>query len=246
MSACPAFTEPFRDTRVWTCGDFRQPRAWVRMLSPTQIAEIDAAIFAVRHAGIPFHRISRADFRLTQTAKLLQDCAGDLALGRGFTVIGGFPVERYSYDENLFGYAGLSAYLGQIVDQSYDGAMVVDVKDKGLTYSAETRGYNTSAQLPFHTDGACLTGLLCLGMAAEGGVSVLASAAPSTTLFRRSRRICVRCFATDSTIIAAVSTRRVSCRSRPRRSRSSPIRMPSGTAPTTATSRSGRRRRAGC
>jgi len=90
-------------------------------------------------------------------------------------VIGGFPVDRYSRDENLIAYAGLSAHIGRIVDQSYAGAMIVDVKDQGVEYNALTRGYNTSARLLFHTDGACLTGLMCLGVPAEGGLSVLAS-----------------------------------------------------------------------
>lgn len=175
MLQADALTEPFRDRSVWTPDDFPQPRSWVRTLSPAQIAEIDTAIAAVKRAGLAFDRIRRTDFPLPLAAGLLQDCSDELALGRGFTVIGGFPVERYSYEDNLIAYAGISAHLGRIVDQSYAGAMVVDVKDKGLTYSAETRGYNTAAQLLFHTDGACLTGLLCLGMAAEGGLSVLVS-----------------------------------------------------------------------
>jgi Taurine catabolism dioxygenase TauD, TfdA family len=167
--------EPFRDRSVWERADFPQARAWVRPLAQPQLAEIDAAIGAARRAGLAFHQIRREDFLLPLTAPLLRACADDLEFGRGFSVIGGFPVERYSYDDNLIAYAGMSAHIGRIVDQSYAGAMVVDVKNKGLEYSAATRGYNTSAELLFHTDGACLTGLFCLGTAEAGGLSVLAS-----------------------------------------------------------------------
>lgn len=168
--------DPWRDASVWSAVDFPRPRSWARELEPAQIAELDAAIPQVRVAGTPFHRITRADFPLPQTEALLAAVRRDLESGPGFAVIGGIPVERYEYEENVIACAGLSAYLGCIVDQSYQGAMIVDVRDNGAAYTSAVRGYNTAAALRFHTDGACLTGLLALGMAAEGGLSVLASA----------------------------------------------------------------------
>ena len=75
----------------------------------------------------------------------------------------------------LIGYAGLSSHLGKLVDQSFAGAMKADVKDLGVAYGKDVRGYQSSAMLRFHTDGAVLTGLLCLETAAEGGLSVLTS-----------------------------------------------------------------------
>jgi hypothetical protein len=106
---------------------------------------------------------------------MLRDVFKDLEDGAGFSVIGDFPVDRFSYEENLIGYAGVSAHLGKLVDQSYAGAMKADVKDLGLAYGKDVRGYQSNAMLRFHTDGAVLTGLLCLQSAVEGGLSVLTS-----------------------------------------------------------------------
>lgn len=166
----------FEDASVWTAADFPQPRSWVRMLEPRHLAEIDAALGAARRSGVPFWALRPAEFPLDATARLLEAAGDDLERGRGFSVIGGFPVERYGRDDNLLAYAGLSSYLGRIVDQSYSGAKVVEVRDTGAGYSKDSRGYQSSAMLRFHSDGACLTGLMCLGTAAEGGLSVLASA----------------------------------------------------------------------
>ncbi len=163
------------DPSVWLAEDFPRTRAWVRQLPPESVGELlDGVALAVR-AGKPFEQITREDFPLPRTADLLRGVFDDLENGRGFSVIGGFPVDQLSYDEALIGYAGLSTHLGRLVDQSYAGAMKVDVKDLGLAYGKDVRGYQSSAMLRFHTDGAVLTGLLCLSEGAEGGLSVLTS-----------------------------------------------------------------------
>lgn len=165
------------DASVWTAADFRVARQWARPFTATMLAEIDAALKRALDAGKRFHEVTRErDFPLPLTAPLLAQALASLEDGPGFAVLSGFPVERYSYDENVMAYAGLSTHLGRIVDQSYAGAMKVDVVDLGLAYGKDVRGYNTAAALRFHSDGAHLTGLMCLGEAAEGGLSVLASA----------------------------------------------------------------------
>ena len=169
-------TKPFDDPSVWTAQDFPKARSWVRRLEPRHLAEIEAALAQARRSGAPFWALRPAEFPLDETAELLRGAADDLEHGRGFAVIAGFPVERYGYDDNLLAYAGLSSYLGRVVDQSYAGAKIVDVRDTGAGYSKDSRGYQSNAPLRFHSDGACLTGLMSLGEAAEGGLSVLASA----------------------------------------------------------------------
>lgn len=168
--------EPFRDASVWTAHDFPVQRAWVRPLEARHLAEIDRALSRARRAGVPFWALRPADFPLDETAALLRAAGRDLEDGPGFAVLGGFPVARYDEDDALLAYAGLSAHLGRIVDQSYAGAKIVHVRDEGAGYGKDSRGYRSNAALRFHSDGAGLTGLLCLQTAAEGGASVLASA----------------------------------------------------------------------
>lgn len=163
------------DPSVWMAGDFDRPRAWVRELDRRAQDELEASVRKAVAAGKDFTKIARDEFPLPHGSELLRATFDELENGRGFAVVSNFPVERFSYEEALIGYAGLSAHLGVLVDQSYAGAMKVDVKDLGLAYGKDVRGYQSNAMLRFHTDGAVLTGLLCLETAVEGGLSVLTS-----------------------------------------------------------------------
>jgi alpha-ketoglutarate-dependent taurine dioxygenase len=89
------------------------------------------------------------------------------------------------------------------VSQNAQGHVLGHVKNLGLNYAdPTTRGYQTAARLPFHTDYSDLVALLCLRNAREGGLSMVAS---SSRIYRemRARR----------PDLAAVLTRPV-CRSR--------------------------------
>ena len=163
------------DPAVWMAKDFPTPRAWVRALPQESVDELIAWTRRAAARGKTYVDVGKADFPLQRSAPLLRQVYDDLENGAGFSVIGNFPVDSFSYDEALIAYAGLSAHLGKLVDQSYAGAMRADVKDLGLAYGKDVRGYQSNAMLRFHTDGAIFTGLLCLGEAAEGGLSVLAS-----------------------------------------------------------------------
>ena len=175
------------DSSVWHGKDFGATRSWVRELPPESVDEIVASVARAIDQGKSFADVGKADFPLPKTAGLLRAVFDDLETGRGFSVIGGFPVERFTYDEALIGYAGLSAHLGTLVDQSYAGAMKVDVKDLGLAYGKDVRGYQSNAMLRFHTDGAVFTGLLCLSESAEGGLSVLTSSGALSNVILRER-----------------------------------------------------------
>jgi len=176
---------------VWKTGDLGPTRSWVRPLTPEMTDEIEAGVRKVRAKGLAFNEITRDDFPLSETADLLAESYDDLNAGRGFAVIGGLPVDRFSYDECLLAYGGLSAYFGRIVVQNYEGNVVVDVIDKGIPYDHTSRGYSSNKLLPFHTDGADYVSLVCLGEAAEGGRSLIASAAEVYNEILRTRPDCL-------------------------------------------------------
>ena len=175
------------DPSVWNAADFPVRCVWVRQLPDECIDEIVQAVARAVARGKTFEQVTRDDFPLPKTAPLLAAVFDDLEYGRGFSVIGGVPVDRFTYDEALIGYAGLATHLGKLVDQSYAGAMKADVKDMGLAYGKDVRGYHSNAMLRFHTDGAVLTGLLCLGESAEGGLSVLTSSGALSNAILRDR-----------------------------------------------------------
>lgn len=164
------------DASGWTRADLPATRSWVRDFDSQMLEEIDAAVHAVKHEDLPFGELSPEHFPLPRTSELLRAALHDLESGRGFTVLGSFPVDRYTLEENYLAHCGISSHLGAIVAQNHKLEKIIEVVDRDVPYSHESRGYHSNQLLPFHTDGADWAGLMCLGTAAEGGLSVIASA----------------------------------------------------------------------
>ncbi len=184
VSATPHTTT---DPSAWTARDFGPPRSWVRDLSDQMIDEISAAAKAAQARGTAFHDITPQTFPLPRTSTLLKAVYDDLEDGSGFAVLGGWPVGDFDAQQNLFAFAGVASHLGCVVVQNYEGDRVVDVTDKGIPYSHKSRGYSSNKLLPFHSDGADLAGLLCLGVSASGGKSVIVSATALYDTIARER-----------------------------------------------------------
>lgn len=173
---------PQSHAAVWTGKEFPVARQWVRTFSTDMVAEIEAAIDLAATRQLPFWRVDAATFPLPRTARLLAQARDDLEHGRGFTVLAGWPVERFTYEQNRAAYALIGTHLGAIVVQNRAGDRLIDVTNKGLPYSAQSRGYHSDAFLPFHTDATKgeaapvhVVGLMCLETAESGGLSAIAS-----------------------------------------------------------------------
>lgn len=178
---------PIDDKSVWTAADFPTPRAWVRPLTPPMLDELDRAIAQARASGRAFWELDPADFELPRLREATTAALEELEYGRGFAVLGGFPVERYSEDDNLLGYALICSLMGRITEQTHHHDRMINVVDLNKPYDHTSRGYSSNKLLPFHTDGADFVGLLALGQAAEGGLSILVSAAEVYNTLRAER-----------------------------------------------------------
>jgi hypothetical protein len=168
-------SEPNKETCVWTASDFPVSRGWLHSLSEAQVNEIMDAVHTVEHGGLPFHQLTPELFPIPKTREMLDTVGSELHGYPGFAVIGGLPVSEIPHGRCMLAYAGIMSHFGPIVDQTNSGDMSVDVKDTGVNYSQYSRAYHSNRQIEFHTDGAVLTGLLCLGEASKGGASVLVS-----------------------------------------------------------------------
>jgi len=164
------------DAANWARQDFREPRSWVTNLNDNHIREIDGALKAIASRGLSWTAVNRHNFLVPQTRKLLRELSQQLDSGIGFGVLANFPVDDYSVEENRIIYCGLVSHLGTIVPQTAAGDLLIDVTDIGKPYDHRSRGYSSNQLLPFHTDGADIAGLYCLGTSASGGASVLVSA----------------------------------------------------------------------
>jgi alpha-ketoglutarate-dependent taurine dioxygenase len=98
--------------------------------------------------------------------------------GRGFVLVKGVPVERYSLPVASTVFWGLGQHLGVPVSQNAAGHMLGHARDTGRTLAdPSTRGYQTRAELPFHTDGSDVLALLCLRAGRSGARTRLVSSA---------------------------------------------------------------------
>jgi hypothetical protein len=119
-------------------------------------------------------------------ARQMQSLREELLDGRGFFLMRGLPIERYSPLEAAATFMGLGAHLGNARSQNAAGHVLGHVYDVGLSSTdANVRIYQTNERQTFHTDSCDVVGLLCLREAARGGDSLLVNA---LTIFNEMRR----------------------------------------------------------
>jgi hypothetical protein len=122
-------------------------------------------------------RISRADFPLPRLAPRLTRIRDELLLGRGFALMRGLPVERWSMRESATAYFGIGSHLGSARSQNGKGHVLGHVRDLGRDAANDptARVYQTRERQTYHTDSCDVVGLLCLKTAKSGGASALVS-----------------------------------------------------------------------
>jgi len=98
--------------------------------------------------------------------------------GRGFALLRGLPVTRWSDAENRIVIWGLGTHLGLPVGQDLAGNLLHDVRDTGRRFGADDsiRYYQTNHAIRLHTDGGDIFALGCVRQGASGGRSLVVSA----------------------------------------------------------------------
>jgi hypothetical protein len=152
---------------------------WVIHLDEDNIAELEAALAHVKERGIGILELTREHFVIPNFARIIQGVRHDLEDGRGFTLIRGLPVERYSKSDAALIYWGIGTHLGAAFAQNAQGDMLGHVRDLGAHWKTDmkARGYQTRSRLDFHSDRTDVVGLLCLSKAKVGGLSRIVSSA---------------------------------------------------------------------
>jgi hypothetical protein len=173
---------------AWRGPDFASSGEFTHRLTAAEIAEIDAALETITRGGIDHTAIDRRNFELPQLGKRLDRIRDeDLLQGRGFMVLRGLPVERYSMAQSAAAYLGIGAYFGKPVSQNGKGHILGHVKDLGRSIHDPTaRIYQTTHKQTFHTDSVDIVALLCLKTAKAGGLSrIVSSIHLYNEMFRR-------------------------------------------------------------
>ncbi|RAL16021.1 Clavaminate synthase-like protein [Aspergillus homomorphus CBS 101889] len=170
---------------VWDGKDIAERYNWTYVPTDADREEIDAAVQHIRSLNKPLGFINPESFPLPTLHSTLRDISRELHNGYGFKVVSGVPVDRYSREENIIIYVGISSHVAPIrgrQDSFYDGkpADVMHNHIKDLSTQAQSKGrigapaYTTDKQV-FHTDQGDIISLFALSAAAAGGQSKLAS-----------------------------------------------------------------------
>src|SRR5580693_8448358 len=164
------------DPSAWHGPDLANDPSWIYTLSEDEIAELERALRVFQASGLPLASMTREQFPLPGFGATLARHLEEIAHGRGFVVLRGLPIARYSDEEVGWIFYGIGTHLGLPLQQNPRGDLLGHVFDQGRAYGQiDVRGYETNAHLPFHTDGCELVGLLCLRAAKSGGLSSLVS-----------------------------------------------------------------------
>ncbi len=181
---------PLNGPEVWSGEELAAAADWRFRLTPPMLAEIDAALAAVKRRGVAWEAMGRADFPLAETASLLADIARMLEEGRGLAKVSGLPVERYDEADLRRIWYGIGLHLGTPVSQSRAGLRMKVIRDEGAavgevhgqlrdadgaTFLSSAARTVSNGLLRFHTDRTDVVGLLCAGQAEAGGLSKVAS-----------------------------------------------------------------------
>jgi TfdA family taurine catabolism dioxygenase TauD len=178
MTAAPLVLEPLETHAEWRACDIADRSQWTYRLSEAEVGELEAALAFARSRCRDVLDIAREDFPLPTLADKIRQFETELIDGRGYQLISGLPVHRYSDADASAIYWGIGMHLGHPWPQNHHGHLLGDVTDQGKSpWDPTSRGNELGGVgMPYHSDGSDLVGLLCLRKARSGGISSVANA----------------------------------------------------------------------
>lgn len=192
MAAQPVPSMPERPLEtnpgLWVGSDLQDRDDWIFRFPPEALAEIDAALRHVQRLGLRAPAFTKADFPLPRFATVLNGMLEELEHGRGFFLMRGFPIERFSESEAEDIFWGLGQHLGIALSQNAAGHLLGHVRNLGADINkSNVRAYQTTSELIFHNDQSDLIMLMCLKEAKSGGLSRLVSVTAIQNEMQRTR-----------------------------------------------------------
>jgi hypothetical protein len=175
--------EKVTDASAWRVKDFTNDRSWVYELDSQDLTDLEGALERTKSAGLNPPDFGPEDFELPTLKPRLNKLMQSFEHGRGFFLLRGLPVDRYSLDDIKALYWGIGIHLAKPVLQNKRGDLVSHIEDKGDDYGQRNvRLYTTAAAANPHNDPSDVVGLLCVRTSPSGGTSMIASA---TSIYNR-------------------------------------------------------------
>jgi hypothetical protein len=163
---------------AWKGDELLNSPYWNHQFTPTEIAEIEAAIEALKSSNY-----NEPEIEFPQLSKTLAGVSEELENGKGAVLLKGIPVNRYSETEIAEVYLLLCKQMGLPVRESnsdFDSPMrertqfITEIRAEAPNSSEE--GKQSNDAFKFHCDRCDVNSLLCVRQARTGGENRLASA----------------------------------------------------------------------
>lgn len=161
---------------LWSGAELQRRTDWIFRFPREALAEIESALRGVQAKGLKAPHFGKDDFPLPKFAQVLRVMLEELEQGRGFFLMRGFPIGRFTEQEAETIFWGLGQHLGIPLSQNAEGHLLGHVRNLGLDINkTNVRAYQTTAELIFHNDQSDVIFLMCLKAAKSGGLSRLVS-----------------------------------------------------------------------
>jgi TfdA family taurine catabolism dioxygenase TauD len=162
---------------VWSAAELEAARKrWTFALDDSARRDLLAALKKARNPDKRLLDYRREDFDLGSAWPVINAAFEEVKRGLGVALVKGLP--RGDLDEKEFELLtwGIGLHTGVGRPQGKQSHYISAVRDAGNTYRVGTgRGYNTNAELDFHTDSADMVALSCYNKAKSGGMSITTS-----------------------------------------------------------------------
>jgi hypothetical protein len=171
---------------VWYGPGFDERGDWIQTLTETEVHEVESAVRRLQESKRELATITADDVKLPTLGPRLQGMLDEVMNRRGFVLIKGLPIERWTKRQAAVAFLVIGVQLGKLRMQNAQGHLLGHVRDLGRSsHDPNTRIYQTRERQTHHTDSCDVVGLMCLRTARSGGLSSLVS---STTIFNEMRR----------------------------------------------------------
>jgi len=156
--------DPIKSPQAWKVNDIKPDEGCFHVFSKNELDEIE---HFVNDKNIDPHLYPR----LKQLASIITN---EITKGRGFFLISGFPIQKYSLKQTEHFYKELGKLIGTIGAQNEKGDLLGHVIDRNLK-SNNVRKCENSKKIAFHFDFAYKVSLMCYNKAKAGGESLISS-----------------------------------------------------------------------
>jgi hypothetical protein len=168
--------QPLVDPAGWTAAELAANDDWIYVLSEAERDDLRKAVADVQKRGLDILEVTREDFPLPHLEAGLAALHDELLEGRGFFLLRGLPIEEFDKTQAGIAFWGMGLRFGRALSQNPKGHMLGHVKDFGGDYADPlVRGYQTAAEMSFHSDQCDYVALMCVQPSMSGGASRICS-----------------------------------------------------------------------